>query len=86
MPYVVTRLQSIQYTGQNMEAVQQVVHHSDYWQSAQFTVTQDYIRWQANEDDRLTVPVGGYLVYNQETGFYKGLIQADYEAQYREEL
>lgn len=84
MPYVVPRSQSVQYTGQNMEAIQQIVNQSDYWQVATFSVTEERVRWTASEGDRVNIPVGGYLVYNIETGFYKGLSQADYEAQYHE--
>ena len=84
MPYVVNRLQAVQYTGQNMEAIQQIVNQSDYWQSASFSVTEEYVRWTSGEGDRINIPVGGYLIYNVEAGFYRGLSQADYETQYRE--
>jgi hypothetical protein len=84
MPYVVPRNQSVQYTGQNMEAIQAIVNQSDYWQSAEFLVTEERIKWSAGEGDRINIPVGGYLVYNTEMGTYQGLSQADYEAQYHE--
>jgi hypothetical protein len=67
-----------------MESIQQILDTSDYWQNATRTVTEERVRWQAGEEDRITIPVGGYLVYNIETGMFKGMSQADYEAAYRE--
>lgn len=84
MPYVVQKLESIQYTGSNMEAIQAVVNNADYWQSSTFSVNTSRVKWTGAEGDSLTIPVGGYLVYNVDGGSMFGMSQADYESQYHE--
>lgn len=84
MPYVVPILESVQYTGSNMEAIQQIVNNSGYWQVAAFTVNTERIRWTAVEGDKITVPVGGYLVYNIWSNTYFGMSSDDYQSRYHE--
>lgn len=84
MANVVPRLNSIQYDGSNVEALQQIVFVSDYWQRGTSTVTPDYAEWVGPEGNRIRVPVGGYLVYNEGSTTLVGLSQEDYQTQYRE--
>ena len=84
MPYVVPRLESVQYTGSNMEGLQQIIDQSDYWQSATRTVTTEYVRWTGAEGDKITVPTNGYLIYSANSSTLKGVSQDDYQTMYRE--
>jgi hypothetical protein len=84
MPYVVPRLESVEYTGSNVEGLQQVIDQVDYWQAATRSVTVDRVRWTGAEGDKITVPLNGYLVYNTDAGVLKGMSSDDYQIQYRE--
>lgn len=82
MPYVTPRLESIQYTGSNGTAVSALVaSFGNYW-----TPDPSYVgglRWTGAEDDNLTLPTGGYLVYNA-NGVNDAMTQESYEAYYHE--
>lgn len=84
MPYVVPRLEALQYTGSNVEGLQEVINQVDYWQAATRSVTVDRVRWTAAEGDKITVPVNGWLVYNTDVGLIEGMSNDDYQIQYRE--
>lgn len=82
MPYVTPRLQSVQYTGANGAAITAIVaSFGGYWTPDPSYV--DGLRWTGSEDDNLTLPTGGYLVYNT-NGVNDALTQEAYEAQYHE--
>jgi hypothetical protein len=84
MPYVVQRSQSVQYTGSNVESLQEVINGSDYWQNSTRTITETQVKWQASEDDKIKVPVGGYLIYNEYNGSFQGMSAEEYEGMFRE--
>lgn len=82
MPYVTPRLQAEQYTGANEAAIAAIIaSFGSYW-----TPDPSYIgglRWTGAENDNLTLPIGGYLVYNA-NGVNDALTQEAYEAYYHE--
>lgn len=81
MPYVVPKVESLQFTGQNDAAVRQIVGNYDYWtENPGFTGSG--IQWNGADGDRLTLNPGDYLVYD--ANYIKRMSQSDYEARYRE--
>lgn len=86
MPYVVPRLESLQYTGSNVEGLQQIIDQVDYWQAATRSVTVDRVRWTGAEGDKITVPTLGWLVYNTDASILKGMPDDEYQVQYRESV
>lgn len=82
MPYVTPRLQAEQYTGANGTAITAIVaSFGSYWAPDPSYV--GGLRWTGVEGDNLTLPVGGYLIYNV-NGVNDALSQEEYEAQYHE--
>jgi len=81
MPYVVPKVQSLQYTGQNDAAVKQIVSNYDYW-TLNPSFAGSGIQWNGADGDRLTLAPGDYLIY--EAYAVRRMSQSDYEARYRE--
>ena len=81
MPYVVPKVQSLQYTGSNDDSVRQVVADYDYWSENQ-SFTGSGIQYNGQDGDRLTLAPGDYLVYDWVS--VKRMSQSDYERRYHE--
>jgi hypothetical protein len=81
VPYVVPKVQSLQYTGQNDDAVRQIVGDYDYWTENQ-SYTGSGVQWNGADGNRLTLTPGDYLIYDFNQ--VKRMSQSDYEARYRE--
>ncbi|QNJ57630.1 hypothetical protein SEA_KEANU_24 [Streptomyces phage Keanu] len=81
MPYVVSKTQSLQFTGTNDEAIRQVLANYDYWTEDQ-QFSGNGIRFNGADGDSMTFAPGDYLVYGSND--VRRVSSSDYEARYRE--
>lgn len=81
MPYVVSKTQSLQFTGTNDEAIRQVISEYDYWSENQ-AFTGNGIRFNGQDGDVMTFTNGDYLVYDFNS--VRRVSASDYEARYHE--